>query len=997
MNAVRSIVIVLLFSFAPARIVVAQFADHEFFENRVRPILVEHCYSCHSGKAAKLKAGLRLDSRKAILDGGDSGPAFEPGKPENSRLIEAIEYKNVDLQMPPKGRLPAAAIEDLRTWVKRGAPWPAGEREQRKSAGFDLAARRSSHWAWQPIRAVQPPDISDTRWSANAVDRFIFAKLREAKLAPASPAAAHAILRRVYFDIVGLPPPADVAAAFAANPSRAALESIVDRLLASPQFGERWARHWLDLVRYAETRGNEFDYITPNAWQYRDYLIRAYNDDVPYDQFMREHLAGDLLSAPRRKAAGINESILATGVWSLGEQVHSPVDLRQDEADHVDGMIDVLTKSFLGLTVSCARCHDHKFDAISAKDYYALAGVFKSAGVRQVRFETADREREIANRLAQLESEHRAEMRRHIAVKLRERATQSVEVQLPPTIPSGSRVLIDFASSNAADWRPDGAAFGSGPRNSGELLLDGDAIRVNTMPAAVADAAFVGLKTTGQLDPGDLGKAVRAGRTIRTPSKVLTSGRLYYLVRGPALVYAAVQAHQMVEGPLHRQLVKSIEAGRQFRWVEHDLHDYPGHRAHVEFTATGPGFAVAAVIEADGAPPAAEATTMTPKQVRATIDRFANDQCTPTDAAAIAKLLDGEPGCVRISPEYAAARAAILRDLPGHSQLAPALYEGSGFDESVFIRGSPKNLGPAVPRRFLEALGAAPLHGPGSGRLELAAQFTDPQRNPLLTRVAVNRVWHHLFGRGLVPSVDNFGALGELPTHPDLLDWLADDFVRNGWSIKKLIRSLVLTEAYGMSPQGDTDAERADAGNRLLHRANLRRLDSETIRDAMLAIAGTLKSNLYGPPVPVHLTAFMDGRGKPAKSGPLDGGGRRSIYLEVRRNFLDPFQTAFDQPAPAVPVGRRTVSNVPAQALVLLNDPFVHQQSAIWSRKVLVSETVSADRVRRMFREALARTPSADEIAACIGFVEKAGGNAEAAWADLAHALWNAKEFIFIP
>jgi Protein of unknown function (DUF1553)/Protein of unknown function (DUF1549)/Planctomycete cytochrome C len=965
----------------------------EFFEKKIRPILAENCYSCHSADAAKLKAGLRLDSRADMLKGGDSGPAIVPNKPLDSRLVRAIGYDDVELRMPPKGKLPAAAIADISEWITRGASWPDDAADRPVVFTFDLAKRKAAHWAWQPIRSDSPPNVRDAAWPNSTVDRFILAKLESSGLRPAAAADSHDLLRRVYFDLIGLPPPADVARAFAADHSPLAYERIVDGLLASPQFGERWARHWLDLVRYAETRGNEFDYHNPNAWQYRDYVIRALNADVPYNAFVTEHLAGDLLPAPRRHPThGFNESILGTGCWFFGDQVHSPVDLKQDEADHLDAMIDVFSKTFVGLTVSCARCHDHKFDAISTKDYYALLGVFESAGYRQVRFETEGREREVAARLRALEEKQTPDVRAVLAAKLRETLNcESVPLNLKvaPSIPAGARVILDYAEAPVQDWRPDGAGFGPAPRKVGDLMLGGDRVRIIARSAAIVDPVWITLKAAGQNDPGDLGKAQRAGRTIRTPAVILESGRQFYLVRGKGLAYAAVQGHQMIEGPLHRNLVQSIDAGADFRWIEHDLRRYRGHRAHMEFTATGPEFAVAAVIEADQPPAAPEPQAIAPDELLQAIRRFEDGESDARSAAIADALLSrestaGQPALA----EFRARRAELLRELPPSSHLAPAMFDGSSVDEHVFIRGNPKNLGERVPRRFLEALGNTPLPGPGSGRLELARQVTDPAVNPLIGRVFVNRVWHHLFGRGIVGSVDNFGVLGEPPTHPELLDWLANDFVRGGWSIKRLVRSLVLSSAYRMASAGERLANWADPQNKLWHRANIRRLDGESIRDAILAVSGSLDATMFGPPVPIHLTPFMEGRGRPGQSGPLDGAGRRSIYLEVRRNFLNPFLTTFDQPGPGNTVGRRSVSNVPAQALVLLNDPFVHEQAERWSRRE--TSGTAGERIERVYWSTFARAPTAAEKDACVAYVE----NHE--WSDLAHALWNVKDFIYV-
>src|SRR5436190_7822200 len=397
-------------------------AGIEFFEKKIRPVLVERCHSCHSAGAAKLKGGLRLDTLETALKGGDTGPAFVAGQPEKSLIVEAVSYQNVDLRMPPKGKLPAQQIADLREWVKRGAPW-----SKEKDAGttgtkgeFNLARRKAEHWAWRPLRSDPPPAVKNEAWVRRPLDRFLLAKLEERGLEPAPPVDPRTLIRRLTFDLMGLPPTAAQIDAFLADPSDAALETVVDGLLASPQFGETWARHWLDLMRYAESRGHEFDYVLPNAWHYRDYVIRAFNQDLPYPRFMMEHVAGDLLPEPRLDpATGVNESVLATGWWYMGEWVHSPVDTRVDEMDRVSNQIEAFGKTFLGLTISCARCHDHKFDAISQKDFYALAGFLKSSNYRQVRFETIEKERQAARDLERLREERERAVLQAVAAAAR--------------------------------------------------------------------------------------------------------------------------------------------------------------------------------------------------------------------------------------------------------------------------------------------------------------------------------------------------------------------------------------------------------------------------------------------------------------------------------------------------------------------------------------------------------------------------------------------------
>jgi cytochrome c553 len=962
----------------------------EFFETKIRPVLVEHCLKCHGGtKGKEAKGGLRLDSREGALKGGDNGPALVPGGADKSRLVEAVRYQNADLQMPPKGKLSDAVISDMAAWVNAGAIWP-GDAEGPKagSGSFDLAKRKQDHWAWRPVAATDPPVVRDVGWATGPVDRFVLAKLDGKGIRPAPPAERRVWLRRVYFDLVGLPPSPAELAAYLADHSPAAERTVVDRLLASPHFGERWGRHWLDLVRYAETHGHEFDAVIPNAYQYRDYVIRALSADVPYDRFVQEHVAGDLLPDPRQHPAeGFNESILGTGFWFLGEAVHSPVDIRQDQADRFDNRIDVLTKAFCALTVSCARCHDHKFDAISTKDYYALFGLAEGAGYRQVRFDTFEHNRRVAAELDELNDR----FAKDLAAAVARRADASVVADVrttpkPAALPAGTDIVVDYAATRPEQWLPDDASFGTRPRRVGDLVVETGMVQVVEMPAADYDRAWDVLTVPPgtESEHGVLGKRIRAGRSIRTPA-FQVQGKVHYLVKGAGTAYAAVDHHTLIAGPLHGALVLDFPAAAGFRWVTHDLTAYQGQHAHVEFTAgKDSDFAVAMVVQAPAAPPV-----------------------PAVDAAARSAnqyLAHADGDVKKTAADYLAARAQVTRKIRPTSRLAPATWDGTGVDEHVFIRGSPKGLGERVPRRFLEALGGnGPItSGPGSGRLELARTMTDPAKNPFVARVAVNRVWHHLFGRGLVGTVDNFGVLGEAPTHPELIDYLAGRFIRDGWSLKRLVRELVLSSTYRMSSQGDVEADRADPQNLLLHRARLRRLEGEAIRDAMLAVSGRLDRAAFGPSVPIHLTPFLEGRGRPAKSGPLDGEGRRSVYQSVYRNFLNPFLLAFDTPIPFSTVGRRQVSNVPAQALILLNDPFVHQQAEMWAKAVCAADPGNSDRIVGMYRTAFGRDPGRDEISACLQFLVDQATRRQTTpvdvrvWADLAHTLFNAKDFIYL-
>ena len=1042
----------------------------EFFEAKVRPVLAARCLGCHG--PAKQRGGLRLDSRAAVLNGGESGPAAVPGKPAESLIVDAVNYGET-FQMPPKSRLPADEVAALTRWVSLGLPWPdeggkAGASGESKVAAFDLKVRAASHWAWKPVRPQTPPDVKDADWPAGPIDRFILAGLESRGMTPAPEADRRTLLRRLTFDLVGLPPTPEEADAFLNDDRPDAWERLVDRLLASPRFGERWGRHWLDLVRYAESRGHEFDATIPNAWRYRDYVVRALNADVPYDQFLTEHLAGDLLEQPRiDPSTQTNESLLGTGFWFLGEEVHSPVDLRADEADRVDNRLDVMSKTFLGLTVACARCHDHKFDAISQRDYYALGGFLLGPSYRQARFATAAAEERAARDLQALEDSARPrilalaaraarpgierlaatlseardggsspswrvelnEARGDRTHPLHDFASRTVPAAAP--LPTPARVIVDYAHVAPREFLQDGVSFGLRPARPGDLRFPGDGgrVRLLTAPAArIPDGWVLGDGPDAVRDHGKLGQWDRSGQTLRTPEFTLRSGKLWYLVEGSGRAFASINSHTLVAGPLHDAVFREWSGrGGGFQWVAHDLSAYQGYRLHLEFSPDGAPLAVRSVVEADREPPlpglACKARTPgdiggppsaddVQRRFEDAARRMEADQVDEGYAAEadrlLAKLdlftdLRSQPARA-FSQEVARVaneRSLILRSVPKAAPSAPAMLDGNGVDGRLLVRGSAKTPGPEVPRRFLEAIaGDAPIAVPGggSGRLELARAMLAPS-NPFTRRVLVNRVWHHLFGRGIVASVDNLGVLGELPTHPELLDHLADSFDNDGWSVKRLIRSIVTTKTYRLSSTPDPGADSADPENRWMRRRTVRRLQSEPLRDAILSVSGRLDGRLGGPSVPVHLTEFLQGRGRPA-SGPVDGGGRRSLYLATRRNFLSPMMLTFDAPIPFTTIGRRNVSNVPAQALTLMNDPFVIEQARLWASRT--NGRAPGERVAMMYRAAFARPPSASEAADALEFVAEqsqelhAGAGDPRPWADLAHVLINAKEFAFL-
>jgi Protein of unknown function (DUF1553)/Protein of unknown function (DUF1549)/Planctomycete cytochrome C len=1029
----------------------------EFFEKRIRPLLSENCFKCHSA-AKKQRGGLRLDSGAAILKGGDTGPAIIPGKPEKSLLLKAVGYKDADLRMPPKSKLPDSQIADLVAWVKMGAPLPADAGAATGTKIFDLEARKK-HWAFQPIQVKPVPAVRNRAWARSPVDAFILAALEAKGLTPAPPADPRALLRRVTYDLTGLPPTPDEIRSFLGDNSPDAYERVVDRLLASPAYGERWARHWLDLVRFAETQGHEFDFNLPLAFEYRDYVVRALNGDVPYNQFALEHVAGDLLPTPRRHPTlGLNESVIGTGFWFLGEGKHSPVDIRAEGANRTDNQLDVFGKAFLGLTVACARCHDHKFDPISTRDYYALAGYLRSSryaevgidppGPRQQILHPLRETREKAARLAIELSAVRLEESAGSLVKSlaggREgRAWQELLSSRPGDFASrrvalGKRlqvagavkgkVFTDF-SRGREGWFISGEAFGNGPVRSTDVEIrpGKSSPVVRLLGPAVAHSGILGGHLRGAL---------------RSPTFTIESKYILYRVAGRgSRVRLIIDGFQIIRNPIYGGLEFRVNHGDDLRWHTQDVSMWVGDRAYIEALDESDGFvALDRILFSDQPSPPAEVEPLllglladeslnTPAKLAKKAERLLREIVAQwktgkldnqPDATARADLLNHALAAAASSPlprsggerlgaggkNGGAQLTALLEKARQIESSLPtprsvmAMTDGTGENECVFIRGNHKSLGEEAPRRFLEVFSGKEQPAPvkGSGRLALARRMTSTA-DPLLPRVLVNRLWHHHFGAGIVRSVDDFGVQGQAPTHPELLDWLASEFVRQDWSLKAMHRLMVTSSTYRMASRGSEQAEEVDPENRLLHRMPVRRLEAEAIRDAILAVSGRLDRTMSGRGIMPHLTPHMQGRGRPRASGPLDGNGRRSLYINVRRNFLTPLFLAFDYPIPFTTIGRRSVSNVPAQALAMMNNPFVRQQADLWARQVLAGRGQSdRQRLDEVYEMAFGRLPDAGETTAALTFLkEQQGVGSELqAWAELCHVLFNVKEFIFV-
>ena len=1051
----------------------------EFFEKKIRPVLAAECYECHGAK--KQKGGLRLDYRDGWRKGGDSGDAIVPGDAAGSLLIQAIRHDDPDLKMPAKApKLDDAVIADFAKWVNMGAPDPrdappAGDASQPSWA--DALVARRGWWSLQPIRKFEPPPVK--AWSANPADRFLLAKLEEKGLAPAADADPRTLIRRLTFALTGLPPTPEEVEAFVRasgsglstlncphkDPPRTSrglesqLSTAADRLLASPRFGERFARHWMDLMRYAETHGSESDPEIPLAWRYRDYLIRAFNADVPLDQLIREHLAGDLLAQPRVNADGFNESILGTAHLRLVEHGFQPVDTLDDQVKAVDSQIDVVSKAFQALTISCARCHDHKFDAVSQRDYYALYGVFASCRPAQVTIDTAEVQTKNRAELEQLHGRIKAALAEAwtgaagtLAARLQAEAGSATAL---------SAEAMKDADKNAASPLHLWAKLGG--KSDGEFAAAWSAL-AGAMRAKIEEARAFNrdnFRPVWNLAGGDYAKWFPAGAGLRLVSAgefsiepeggrvlsglhpagalthklsekhggLLTSPRFKIgtdniSVRafggGGAMVRVIVDNYPLPTNPIFpKAALEKAEPG----WVRLDTAYRKGSNAYIEFgtrddltrpladkgrKADGHSFFGAGEIVAhdgkdvprdesaalspllDGpAPKSAAELAMRCQSVLGEAvgawreDRLNEPQRAWLDFMVRRGVLPAElPEARPLVAEYRRLEAEIARP-----RRAPGVIETQAYDAPLFARGDHLKPGELVPRAYLGVFGGRPFGQRESGRLELADAFTDPE-NPLTARVMVNRVWHWLFGRGLVPTVDNFGRLGDKPTHPELLDFLAGQFVEQGWSVKELVRALVATRAFQMSSDAMPRSREVDPGNEWLSHFRVRRLEAEAVRDELLAVAGELDRTMFG--------ASADANAP-----------RRSVYLAVRRTNLNPFLEVFDAPKPFSTLGRRDETNVPAQSLALLNSPFVVERARAWARRLLREADPSVEsRVTRMFAEAFARTPNAGELLASVAFLNDLAREQgeppdklltnERVWQDFAQSLFNLKEFIYL-
>lgn len=757
-------------------------AGFEFFEGKVRPLLATVCYKCHSAQAKELKGGLRLDSREAVLAGGDSGPAIVPGKPDQSLLLNAVRYQS--LAMPPDGKLTATEIEVLARWIELGAPWPSVDGKLQvvqSKTDYDWQHEQSKHWAWQSIRKPELPVVENRDWPQNPIDRFVLAKLEFAKLEPAPPAEPHILIRRMFLDLTGLPPGLkDVehwkerlgGAAVDARPSEDRVAALIDRLLESNSYGERWGRHWLDVARYSDGYGGFLDDAPrPHAWRYRDWVVEAFNRDLSYNQFIRLQIAGDLIGDEKH-------DVVATGFLALGPNYHSdgsdPESVAQAKGETLDDRVDTISRGLLGITLSCARCHDHKFDPIRQLDYYSIAGVFNNTGV----------------------------------------------------------ILAPLVADDLVNTY-----------NAHQKAIEDQEKRVKSLQDK-------GGKENRQLSEGET---------------------------------------------------------KQLAAYKHEL-----------------------------------------------------DQ--------------------------------LKKTAPAHYDAAHALSDIGSADMKVALRGNPQRPGEVAPRRFLRILTGdnSPRFTEGSGRVELAEAMVSPD-NPLTARVIVNRVWSHHFGKALVRSPSNFGLLGQRPTHPELLDWLAASFIESGWSIKQLHRTIMQSATYQMSSRFNRDHFNVDGDNKLIWRMNPRRLDVESWRDSLLAATHELDIAMGGPPVE-----------------DITKSRRRTLYAKVSRDggrfAADEFLRKFDFPLMRATVAKRPTSIVPQQYLFLMNSPFMVERAKALVGRLQVSTKANEERIKGIYELLYLRHPRDEELQLALQFLSGDGATKQSLlenaklsqWEQYAQVLLSANEFMYV-
>lgn len=1014
-------------------------AGLEFFEKRVRPVLTTHCQKCHGPE--KQENNLRVDSLAGLIKGGDFGPAVVPGKPAESLLVGAINHGEI-VQMPPKTKLKQAQIDDLTAWVTMGAPWPEAKVEALPTPAGEkrplFTEEQKAFWAFQTPVAGPVPAVKRGEWLTSPIDAFILAGLETKGLSPAPPADKRTLIRRATFDLLGLPPTPEEVEAFLADESPEAFAQLVDRLLASPHYGQRWGRHWLDVARYADSNGMDENVAHANAFRYRDYVIDSLNRDMPYDQFVREQIAGDLLADPA-DAAVTAERMTATGFLVIGPKMLAEDDPQKMEMDIVDEQLDTVGRTFLGLTLGCARCHDHKFDPLPTADYYSLAAIFKSTKTMEnFKVVAMWHERPIASAEQIAERDRLQGIAKVKRTELDQRTKQAGEDFLAAERQKAEKYLAaatEFQRQKSLELKPQ---MNDPPQ--GAIVIEAEKYDRGNV---VKDFTAYGEK---------IGVIYNAGTLPNVAEyDVMIADANGYQIE---LRFAAAESRP-VELSLDGKLLKANAAGKATgswqpdtqRWVAECLVKLePGkHTIGLKCAGPFPHFDKLALVPTKL--PEGEQPLAAPK----TIEQLASERelniallrqwvtyleksgagfqpgsgdTPPTAGKMSAPLAEivGDPQGPFMLPKdaeqhYPAPVIAELKQLREATTAAekavPKLpmvmsaSEGKPANLRVHLRGNYLTLDREVPRQFLRIIAGeqqTPIAADRSGRLELANWMTQSQ-HPLTSRVIVNRVWHWHFGNGLVRSPDNFGRLGDTPDNPALLDYLAVQFVKQSWSLKELHRQIMLSSTYQMSTAYNATAAANDPENRLHWRTDRRRLEAEALRDAVLAVSGELDATQGGSLLGVANHAYVASTAS-ERYDPYHV-ARRSVYLPVARsNVYDLFQ-AFDFADPSAPNGQRAPTTIAPQALALMNSRLIEEQTRRWAQRLVETSSDDAQRVRTIYLQAYSRPPSDQELARGLGFVQriesmlveqKQGANEARmrAWQSLCRVVLASSEFVYV-
>jgi Protein of unknown function (DUF1553)/Protein of unknown function (DUF1549)/Planctomycete cytochrome C len=925
-------------------------ASLEFYEKEVRPILSERCYKCHSAAEGVSKGGLVMDTRAGLIAGGDQGPSVVPGNLKKSLMIVAIHQDDPELSMPPRkagAKLPDNQIKVLENWVMMGAPAPTGSAAV-KLTGLSQKAR--DHWAFKPVTEPEvPTKLSNPAWVQNEIDAFVLAKLDQAGLKPSPSADGEALIRRLTYDLHGLPPTNAEAESFAREYDAAAardqfaqrqgqashtaavvMERAVDRLLASPRYGERWARHWLDTARYSDTkgvrRGGADADVSASAWTYRDYVIDAFNNDKPYDQFIIEQLAADRLP----DLAKDDPRLAALGFITVGKRF-------DNMDDTIDERIDTTSKAFMALTVACARCHDHKFDPIPSADYYSMHGIFSSTieplvepAIRGTRSAPAAVRADYERQMKQLMDEN---------VKGYYKYTASLISIVHREF--GPRALVAMSGGMRSEK---GFDIEKKFKLTQEREVDGSLMINNNSPITGPLARLRNLKDSEfEAKAPEIIAAALADKRLQVNPYIAEGLRNLK----PKSLEDVTFAYQGIFQKYHDRIL-----------AHYQLRGTPGRRGEQDDKA------LAQLAAYPWPTPSYEDIATTPMM---TVLVSGRTFCEPWQSAP--SFRNGN-----IPPRYFKFDAINALELthPGGPGTAMIVADSEKpHDTNVYIRGDRNKKGAVAPRQFLEIL-AGPERQPfyeGSGRRELAVSIAS-RTNPLTSRVMVNRVWLHHFGAGIVSTPDDFGNMSEKPSHPELLDWLATYFVDNGWSIKKLHKKILLSATYCQSAnpavnplvaqKGSVDPLKIDAGNKLLWRANLRRLDFESIRDSMLLLTGKMDTTLGGRPVNITEEPFSY---------------RRSIYGFIRRENLSDLQSQFDFADPDMTNSRRGSTIVPQQALFFMNNALsVDVARSVVARPEVARASSDDEKITQLYKIMYQRTPTPQERALARDFVHRIGG-----------------------